>query len=82
MKMNDYSKKITELQALNKKNEIEKVQLEERLKGLKEEKNKILTELIDYDINDVKELKEKITLLSSEIEAELADIEGKLKDEV
>ena len=82
MKMNDYSAKITELQALNKKNEIEKVQLEQRLKGLKEEKNKILTELIDYDVNDVKELKEKITQLSSEIEAELTDIEGKLTDEV
>ena len=74
--MINYTQKIEELKAQNKKNETEKIKLEERLKNLKEEKNNLLAELIDYDINNVSTLDAKIEVLEKEIEDDLNKIEG------
>lgn len=74
--MNDYTAKLEKLKEENRRNETEKIKLEERLKSLKEEKDNLLVQLIDYDVSNISALEDTIEKLKIEIDAEFRVLEG------
>jgi hypothetical protein len=76
----DYAKKIEILQEKNRKNEIEKAQLEERLNNLKKEKVEIFEELKTYNINDKDTLEAEVSQLEKAIQTQIKELEEILND--
>ena len=69
----DYIEKITTLEKQNSSNKIEKAKLEEREKGLKEEKQKILDSLKELGIKE-EDLQSKIDELENTLEQSIEEI--------
>ena len=76
--MDNYVEKITTLEKQSNENKIEQAKLKERLKTLKEDKDKLLAELKELGIEE-EDLEDKINDLDKEIGEEIKKCEEILK---
>lgn len=71
--MSDYLKQLEDLKAKAQKNKEEKIRLEQQLKGLEDQQNKINTELKELNV-EPENLSSTIQEIEEKIEKELGEI--------
>lgn len=78
--MNNYKERAEKLSKQIEDKKTEKVRLEERLKSLKEEETKLVSQMEEMGIENVDKLSESIKELETEIETELVKCEKILNE--
>ena len=76
--MSNYIKEIEAIQSKVQNNKEELIRLEEQEKNLKSDKEKILVELQDLEINE-EDIQDKIDSLEAELKSDIEKIEEQLK---